>query len=223
MKVFKLFLATFVLMFAVNASAQKFKVSDVSIAPGGTADMVFSIESSEVAFSGQFYIKLPKGISLAKKYSEDEDEYVLDFKKGQLEQSKGDIHIATIANDTIRVLIYNLDKMAFKQASGTLLTLRLKADDDIAIGTYPISISLIKVIKLDTYSIYSGTDGPRPGYFPNMTVNITVTKDPTAISKVTVDPKSSKKGTYTLDGKKVSKITESGVYIVDGKKVVVKK
>lgn len=47
--------------------------------------------------------------------------------------------------------------------------------------------------------------------------------NPSAISHVTVDTNNNQSGTYTLEGKKVSKITRSGVYIVGGKKLVVRK
>ena len=44
----------------------------------------------------------------------------------------------------------------------------------------------------------------------------------TGIKDVTVDKKTAASGIYTLDGKKVNKISKRGVYVVEGKKVVKK-
>jgi hypothetical protein len=220
----KMIIAVVALITSINAMAQKVTFNNsITIKPGETADLTCSLESSVTAASAQFYIQLPEGISLAT----DEDDDV-ECQIGDLLTKKSvvDIRPAQNANkevipNTYLFLIYNTGQKAFKQASGTVLTLTLKAASNMTEGAYKGLISKIKFAKLDATPILSTSDGK--GYFPDQTLNFTVSKNPTAIRNVTVDKSAKKAGIYTIAGQKLNKITESGVYIVDGKKVAVKK
>ena len=64
MKKFRFIVALLSILFASNTFAQKITAADVTIEPGKTVDLQVSVEFTEPAWSAEFNIDLPEGITV---------------------------------------------------------------------------------------------------------------------------------------------------------------
>ena len=91
MKTIRLIIACFFLLMSGNIAAQDYfniTCSDVEIAPGGTANLVLSMENSINVAGWQVFLYLPEGVSLV--YDEEKEDYIYELssrhnKKHQLQ------------------------------------------------------------------------------------------------------------------------------------------
>ncbi|MBR4728887.1 MAG: hypothetical protein IK075_01350, partial [Prevotella sp.] len=128
----------------------------VKIAPNGTADLELNIEGEELAAIAQVTLQFPDKISIEKN------------QKGRYKYTLGDLcsdgHSATVKdkNDgSVLVLVQNNDGDPFEDNSGLLITLPLKAADDITAGEYNVLMSGIVIGTNDSPSrkLNSVTEG----------------------------------------------------------------
>ena len=197
-------IASIATIFCGNAAAQKLAAQDVTITAGETADLVISFNATTVASSAQLYVTLPSGIEVAQNEEGD-----FDVTKGELPFRAKDID-ATMDGSALRVLIYNTNKDVFRAASGTLVTIKLKAASDLTAGDLTGTINKIKFADSNAQSLGDIDD-----------VNFKITVSPaTGINGISADQLKNGE-VYDLNGQKVSTV-KKGVYIVNGKKTIVK-
>ena len=178
-------------------------VPEVTIAPGGNAEVVINFDLGTPAYTAyQIDIAYPAGIS-----SESDDDGNPSFAPGSGVYSTSHI-VSSIytGKGQDRFQCFSLNSVAFKAQSGTLLTLPVKAEASLAEGTYQATISPIEFVQTDATP-------NRPGA---VTFTVKVTKDVTTGIRENVGSKPSDSPCFDLQGRRVAK-PGRGMYIENGK------
>ena len=140
MKALKLFFVGMAALVCSNVMAQKITAQAVTIAPEGTADLVFSVESESPAALAEFELAFPEGLSVDMK----------NYDAGDIWNEGHGASIKTKKKSgNTYVLIMSQDGEEFTAASGKLITLKLQATADIAEGDYEIKMEKINLTSLD--------------------------------------------------------------------------
>lgn len=201
MKTLKLFFVSMAVLVCGNVMAQKITAQSVTIAPGATTDLAFSIESDSPAALAEFELAFPEGLSV-------------DLKNYDAGAIWNDGHGASIKtkkkSGNTYVLIMSQDGEEFTEASGLLITLKLSAAADLAGGEYEIKMEKINLTNLDAKQMNSVEED---------VIKVTVA-DPTGINGLSIDDPNAE--VYNLNGQRVNGQTaKKGVYVMKGKKVSV--
>ena len=197
----KLFFVGMAALVCGNVMAQKITAQNVTIAPGATADLAFSIESNSPAALAEFELALPEGLSVDQK----------NYDEGAI---WNDGHGASVKtkkkSGNTYVLVMSQDGEEFTEASGLLITLKLSAAADMAQGEYQIKMEKINLTSLDAKQMNTVEED---------VIKVTVA-DPTGISSLSIDDPNAE--VYNLNGQRVNGQTaKKGVYVMKGKKVSV--
>ena len=123
MRKFRLIVALLSILFACNTFAQKITASDVTIKKGQTAELQVSVEFTEPAWSAEFNIDLPEGIT------------VVSVKKNE-EFLPSDKQVVEITGTKVIAYPSDYGEDVFASASGVFAILTLKADESLAEGDY---------------------------------------------------------------------------------------
>jgi hypothetical protein len=143
MKKVKFLLAVVAVLVSGVAMAQKITAADVTIEQaGGTADLLFCIESEQESTLAEFFLTMPEGISI----EQEDDEYLFDL--GSMCQRSHNGSVLDKTNGDIYVLVKNESGKNFKTTSGELITLPLVAASDILNGTYEIKVTGCNITNL---------------------------------------------------------------------------
>ena len=152
MKKFRFLLAAVAVLISGTAMAQKITCADVNIAQaGGTADLVFCIESDQESTLAEFFLTMPKGISIEK----EDDEYIYDL--GSMCQRSHNGSVLDKANGDIYVLVKNESGKNFKTTSGELIILPIVAAGDILEGSYQINVTGCNITDISPKQINTET------------------------------------------------------------------
>ena len=147
MKIKQFFALGIFAMFANYAVAQDvFSVSDVTIAPGGTATLTFSINATETPVNAQVNFKLPEGITVAV----DDDDYLL-YELGDCPADDAKNNMDGLEfNDAGEYVFTLMNKKSkeFASKSGILFTCTLKADET-ASGELTGEVTYVEVGGVD--------------------------------------------------------------------------
>jgi hypothetical protein len=176
--------------------------SSVSIEPGKTADVTFTINADGKAAIAEFKLALPNGIDLM--YNAEEDDYVYALGADMTVKT----HTVTIKKQeegSYYVLVSNASNKEFKAESGDYLTLTLVASANAASGT-----AVMKDI------ILGDIEAKQMNTVTEAKFNITVGGG-TGISSIEAD--NADAPAFNMAGQKVNK-GYKGVVIMNGKKVV---
>ena len=197
----KIFFVGMAALVCGNVMAQKITAADVTIAPGATADLVFSVESEAVAALAEFELKLPTGLTI-------------DNKSAVAGELFSDTHESTVStkkkSGNTYVLVMSKEGDEFTAASGKLITLTMTAAADLAEGDYTIEMQKINLTNLKAEQINSAE---------NETGTIKVTVAATGINSLNADD--SNEPAFNLAGQKVGK-NYKGIVVKNGKKTIVK-
>jgi hypothetical protein len=197
MKKFRLYSAIVGLLFAGNVCAQNITITDLTIEKGGTAIVPVNIQFAEKAWSGEFNIDLPEGITIES------------VSKGELMNSKK--HVVEFSNSKVIAYPDEFEDDVFASENGVFALLKLKASNSLPAGQY-------------TGSLKNGVIGDVNGEAHDTsacTFFITVGGDATGINGITADDSNAE--VYKLNGQRVDgQNAKKGVYVVNGKKVSVK-
>lgn len=219
--------ATMVLLSAMNMMAQdNLTVSDFSIKAGETATVDIILNNSVAYTACQFDLILPTGVSIDKKYDEDEEDYVWNIGTPRFKTGHGLKVEKVVTNDETnryRFIAYDtsLNNKTFKGESGTaIFTVTLKAETDMTEGNYEGKIA---GDEDDTFPVFTEPNSTQH-QFANVSFKITATSA-SGINEITIDNPAD---VYDLQGNKVRSNATStdglskGVYIINGQKVIVK-
>jgi hypothetical protein len=196
----KLFFVGMAALVCGNVMAQKITAQNVTIAPGATADLAFSIESNSPAALAEFELALPEGLSVDQK----------NYDEGAI---WNDGHGASVKtkkkSGNTYVLVMSQDGEEFTEASGLLITLKLSAAADMAQGEYQIKMEKINLTSLDAKQMNTVEED---------VIKVTVA-DPTGINGL--NAAENEIPAYNLAGQKVDK-NYKGIVVKSGKKSLVK-
>ena len=183
-----------------NAAAE-ISIESFNIEAGGTAEMKIDLTNPNDDITlVQFDMYLPAGLSISK----DGDEYEVDLARTSYK--KHSLDLGTSFDDFTRFLLWSSKNNVLDGNSGTIITVKLKADATFNGGTIQLKKILLvtpaeKETKCDLYEYTIGTDGIR---------GITASDD------VTVDGP-----VFNLAGQRLQ-TPQKGINIIGGKKVIVK-
>ena len=122
-----------------TAMAQKITCEPVTIAQGGTADLVFSIESDQASTLAEFTLTFPEGI----KIQQEDGEYLYD--NGAMLQRSHSVTVTDKADGSVYFLTKNESGKDFKTTSGTLITLPIECGNIVS-GTYTINVTKANIV-----------------------------------------------------------------------------
>jgi hypothetical protein len=181
--------------------AAALSIESFNIEAGGTAEMKIDLTNPNDDITlVQFDMYLPAGLSISK----DGDEYEVDLARTSYK--KHSLDLGTSFDDFTRFLLWSSKNIVLDGKSGTIITVKLKADATFNGGTIQLKKILLvtpdeKETKCDLYEYTIGTDGIR---------GITASDD------VTVDGP-----VFNLAGQRLQ-TPQKGINIIGGKKVIVK-
>jgi hypothetical protein len=199
MKKIKIFAVLAAAMFAGNMFGQTITANDVTIEPGKTADVTFTITADTKAAIAEFKLTLPEGIAI--QFDEDEDDYVYELGSAMTVKT----HAATIKKQesgAFYVLVSNSAGKEFKAATGEYLTVTLEAAADAKSGEavmMDIILGDIEAKQMNTvtkakFNIIVGgvyiPDDPQPSTGGESTItanNVTIEKGSTADVTFTIN------------------------------------
>jgi hypothetical protein len=201
MKAIKLFFVGMAALVCSNVMAQKITAEAVTIAPGATEDLVFSVESEAAAALAEFELKLPTGLTVSKEY-----------EAGELMSETHEVTISVKKKSgNTYVLIMSKEGDEFTAGSGKLISLKLTAAEDVAEGDYEIQMLKINLTSIEAKQMNAA-------------------EDETGVVKVTVGTADGINGikaaenqapSFNLAGQQVNQ-NYKGVVIKNGKKALVK-
>ena len=187
------------------------KASDIEVKPGEEGTIEIEMVNTDPICAFEFLLTLPTGLSIPT-YINDDDEEVLNvvLSRGK---SKHTLEIAEQSTAGVyKLLSYSSSNQPFKENSGTIVTIKVKASSDFTGGTATISgIAL------------TDNSSPANEFNPSdVTINITSTA---GINEISAEKPAT---VYDLKGNQIRKNATSvdglakGVYIINNKKVIVK-
>lgn len=146
-----------------SMAEDKLTVEAVTIPQGGSAEMSVVLENPDTKFAGfQFELTLPTGVDIAK----EDDEAIIGIGDRLSGTSFKNFTITAtpIKSDdesqTYQILGYQTVTAAFPETTGCIMTVMLKANSDLAIGT-KLTATLTKVQLSDPESVsYDLADVP---------------------------------------------------------------
>ncbi len=183
--------------------------SDIVVKPGEEGTIEIAMTNSDPISGFEFSLTLPEGLSIPTEMNEDEEEVLaVTLSRGK---SKHTLEIAEQSTKGVyKLLSYSSSNQTYKESSGTIVTVKVKATADFAGGTATIS-----GITLSTAEAVQFT----PADVEFKIGNTTGINEISAEKPATV---------YDLKGNQVRKNATSveglskGVYIINNKKVIVK-
>lgn len=140
--------------------ANTITVAPLSIRPGDTGVLNINMTNEESICSFQFNIKLPEGISIVKEYNED-DEYVEAINLTSRKKSSHELSFKETADGGYFLIAYSLSNATFRDNSGSVVSIKVKADEEMKEGNYGVIISNAIMVTPNEQKIeqedYSGT------------------------------------------------------------------
>ena len=118
--------------------------SDVEVAPGEDFTVSFNMKNLETAMTGfQYNVTLPEGITVCK----DGDGFLeASLSTARTTTAKTNTFDASIVSDgTLMVLAASTKNFTFSGTDGEVVTVKMHADENIAAGTYALSIDRIEL------------------------------------------------------------------------------
>ena len=130
-----------VLFCCATGFAGNIQADDVSLKPGETKDLTLSLTSDVSEMVGvQFDVTLPNGFTL-----ETKDETV--YQLSQNQASDMACNVNALGNGTYRFMLYSNSLQKLK--AGELMSLNLKAGNNVALGNYTVSLSEVAFSDAD--------------------------------------------------------------------------
>lgn len=135
-------------------------VAPLVLKPGETGMLNIDMTNEKNICSFQFNIKLPEGISIVKEYNED-DEYMEVINLTSRKKSSHELSFKQTADGGYFLIAYSLNNASFRDNSGSIVSIKVKADDNLAEGNYGVILSNVIMVTPEEEKIsqedYSGT------------------------------------------------------------------
>ena len=115
-------------------------VESLSLKPGATAELKIDMTNNVDVCSFQFNIKLPEGVTVVKELNEDE-ELVEAISLTSRKKSSHDLTFKKTDDGSYFLLAYSLSNATFRDNSGVIVTMKVKAAEGLAEGKKDVVIS----------------------------------------------------------------------------------
>ena len=209
----KIYMTLVAMLCGATAMAQIGTLScgDVALNAGGETGYLEVMLTAEdvAAISGiQFNFALPAGVTIAKVYNEDDEEWVDDVTF-PIAKAKHQVGIMA-ATEGYLVYLGGDNSLSFKSTTNPVAKIGIVAAQDATDGEYEIVFN--KAALSDKSSPVVSYD------VPDFTAKVTIAG---GVGINSINAADSKAPVYNLAGQRVSK-AQKGVYIQGGKKVAVK-
>lgn len=144
---FRILFAILTLVCSINLSnaQNSISVEPLSLKPGATAELKINMMNNVDVCSFQFNIKLPEGVTVVKELNEDE-ELVEAISLTSRKKSSHDLTFKKTEDGSYFLLAYSLSNASFRDSSGAVATLKVKADNGLAEGKKDVVISNILLV-----------------------------------------------------------------------------
>ena len=188
----------------IPVSDNYFSIAPLTLIPGGTDTLDIELNNEKDICSFQFNIKLPAGVTVVKEYNED-DEFAEAISLTERKKSTHDLNFKQTEDGGYFLISYSLNNASFKGNSGSLVKIKVKADESMSSGDYGVVLSNILLVTPDEEKIEV------PGFSGTLKIS-----EDNAVDGVTVDNAK----VYSNGGDCIIENTESGdfigIYGVDG-------
>lgn len=116
-------------------------IAPLTMKPDETSTLYIDMTNDRDITSFQFKVNLPKGISVVKEYNED-DEFVEAISLvSDRKKSSHDLSFKKTDDGGYFLLAYSATNATFKGNNGHLVSIKVKADENMAEGTYGVVLS----------------------------------------------------------------------------------
>lgn len=217
MKLKNILLFVFTVIISSSASADDgLYVKEVSIPRGGEAVLEIMLNNEDREYTAfVFDLLLPKGVSISKG-----DAFEVVYESSRVEDSQYELIVDNPGDGLYRFIGYHTSNASFIGYDGTLIRVKLHADDNVT------DSEQTAYIMTDPRSIHGGTSALgfigtndfHTYHFNDVNIPIKVTNSSGIIS---VKQSTESNMLYNLQGQRVEKVTK-GIYIENGKKVIKK-
>lgn len=135
-------------------------VDPLTLRAGETGVLNINMNNEDDICSFQFNIKLPDGISIIKEYNED-DEYVEAINLTNRKKSSHELSFKETEDGGFFLIAYSLSNSTFRNNSGAIVSIKVKADAGMQDGNYGVVMSNVLMVTPDERKIeqddHSGT------------------------------------------------------------------
>ena len=140
--------------------ANTITVEPLTLRAGETGVLNINMNNEDDICSFQFNIKLPDGISIIKEYNED-DEYVESINLTNRKKSSHELSFKETEDGGYFLISYSLNNSTFRNNSGAIVNIKIKADSGMQDGNYGVVLSNVLMVTPDERKIeqedHSGT------------------------------------------------------------------
>jgi hypothetical protein len=121
-------------------SGSYFSVAPLTLKPGATGTLSIEMNNEVDICSFQMNLRLPEGLSVVKEYNED-DEYVDAIYLSERKKSSHELTVKQTADGGYFLMAYSLQNATFRNSSGSIVQIKVKADEQMTEGTYVVVIA----------------------------------------------------------------------------------
>lgn len=140
--------------------ANTITVEPLTLRAGETGVLNINMNNEDDICSFQLNIKLPDGISIIKEYNED-DEYVESINLTSRKKSSHELSFKETEDGGYFLIAYSLSNSTFRNNSGAIVSIKVKADAGMQDGNYGVVLSNVLMVTPDERKIeqedHSGT------------------------------------------------------------------
>jgi hypothetical protein len=136
-------------------------IDDVSIKPGETKDLSVKLKNDVDITAFQCDLYLPTGISVVQTFDSNINKNTNDIALTDRKQSTHSLSSNVQSDGAMRIVAFSSKNEAFSGNDGALFTIKIKADDNIAIGKYTIRLANV---ELTTFSGWSTIPATMPAH-----------------------------------------------------------
>lgn len=211
----KFIFTLFTMLFVANASAlvdntNKLFVEPFTIQPGETKEVLVNLNNPVDAITSfECEFVLPEGIEIVSEIDGEDVYYDIFLGSRTNTRYHNEPAAKKQADGTIKVVVYSNSNKTFKNTSGDVLVLNLKAADNLVDGTYTLELKNQVICRILDGVAEDASNGDS---FCTITVGA-----PSGIDALTTGAAGKK--VYDLQGRQTN-AKQRGVYIINGKKVM---
>jgi len=134
------------------SASNAFSVIPLTLAPGAEGILNIALANEKEVCSFQFNLKLPSGVSVVKEYNVD-DEYVESISLTDRKKSSHELSFKQTDDGGYFLIAYSLSNASFKGNEGSIVAIKVKADESMPYGDYGVVMSNILLVNPDEEKI----------------------------------------------------------------------
>lgn len=187
-------------------------IEPLTLRTGESGILNINMNNEDEICSFQFNIKLPEGISVVKEYNED-DEYVESINLTDRKKSSHELSFKQTEDGGYFLIAYSLSNSTFRNNSGAIVSIKVKAEEDLEEGNYGVVLSNVLMVTPDEKRIEQEDHSATLTISPENGIDDIFTEGITHISLVG--------STIVIDGLPLAGYAE--IYNISGQKLAIVK